>query len=132
MTDEILQTDIDLARRLIDEGDGDAEIIGHLARRNISPERATRLVSDLRAGQAVEPDHVWRAVSSRSARTASLAPSSRSGSEARRNPAPLRVPWFRILVALAVAVCIGFAAWTNHKKNLRAAEANSVAGISGV
>ena len=59
MTDEILQTDIDLARRFIDAGSGDAEIIDLLARRNIAPNRAASLVCELREGRAVQPDRVF-------------------------------------------------------------------------
>jgi hypothetical protein len=56
MTDAILQSDIDLARRLISERLGDLEIVAALQLRRISPDRATRLVRALRQGIDVEPD----------------------------------------------------------------------------
>jgi hypothetical protein len=56
MTDEILQSDIDLARSLIAQRLPDREIIASLALRRISPVRAEPLVRHLREGINVQPD----------------------------------------------------------------------------
>ena len=56
MTDELLQSDIDLARRLIADRSSDSEIVQSLALRRISPVRAQRLVRQLREGVDVQPD----------------------------------------------------------------------------
>jgi hypothetical protein len=122
MTDEILQADIDLARRLIDGGTGDEEIIGLLARRNIAPNRAARLVSELRSGCAVEPDRVWRGVAREPARSLTSSAVSAAKPQRRRTPTRPTIPWFRILVASGVCLCIGLAAWANHQRNLRQQE----------
>src|SRR5947208_8542906 len=102
MTDEILQADIDLARRLIDGGSADQEIIGALAQRNIAPNRAARLVAELRSGRAVDPDRVWRAVCTEPAPASRPQAASARRLEPRRKPVPVRVPWFRMLVAIGV------------------------------
>src|ERR1044071_962047 len=134
MTDEILQTDIDLARRLVDAGNGDTEIIYLLARRNIAPDRASRLISDLREGRAVAPDRVWRAIalegelpiaSSASRQTTS------SPARARNRPStPIRVPWFRVLMAAGVFFCIAMAVWIGRQRNERAKEPLNQAGAA--
>lgn len=56
MTDEILQSDIDLARKLIGERLPDRDIVQTLGLRRVSPLRAERLVSQLRRGVDVQPD----------------------------------------------------------------------------
>lgn len=126
MTDEILQTDIDLAKRLIDDGYQDAEIIHLLAQRRIAPNRAARLVSELREGLSVEPDRVWRAVALQSQQSRSTRRQTASGQtlEQKRTaaPAPLRVPWFRIMVASAVLCCIAAAVWIGRQRNARVTE----------
>jgi len=133
MTDEILQTDIDLARRLIDEGRADAEIIDLLARRKIASNRASRLISELREGRAVEPDRVWRSVALQGEPTVSPSRQTTASSqkEGRNRPsARIRVPWFRILVAAGVLFCIGMAVWFGRQRNERVREQSRQAGAA--
>src|SRR5258705_7806923 len=56
MTNDILQSDIDLARRLLDARRPADEIVAALSYRGINGNRAAQLVADLQAGKAVEPD----------------------------------------------------------------------------
>jgi hypothetical protein len=58
MTNLILQTDIEFVQRLIAEHYPENEIVAALVRRHIDPERAARLVTDLRNGVPVAPDIV--------------------------------------------------------------------------
>ena len=55
MTPQILQSDIDLAKRMLQVGAPDADIIAALVRRRIDQESAALLVDDLRHGRAVIP-----------------------------------------------------------------------------
>src|SRR3954468_19547696 len=117
MTDEILQTDIDLARRLIAEGHQDPEIVENLACRNIAPNRATRLVVELRHGRTVEPDQDWRAAAARRnppvPHRAPLARPdiSQPASALPRRADPILVPWAKIIAALSVMLCITLVIW---------------------
>src|SRR5256885_6738638 len=56
MTPDILQSDIDLARKLLDERRPETEIVAALAYRGIESGRATQLIAELQAGKKVEPD----------------------------------------------------------------------------
>jgi hypothetical protein len=56
MTNQLLQSDIDLAKRLIQERHTDEEILGVLLRRRVAPEKALHVLAALRAGEQVEPD----------------------------------------------------------------------------
>src|SRR6267378_119303 len=56
MTNDILQSDIDLARRLLDARRPADEIVAALSYRGINGNRAAHLVADFHAGKAVEPD----------------------------------------------------------------------------
>jgi len=53
MTHDLLQSDIDLATRLMVEGRTDDQIITALAQRRVDPARAAHLVDDLRNGRKV-------------------------------------------------------------------------------
>ncbi len=53
MTHDILQTDIDLATKLMAEGRTDEEIVATLAQRRVDPAKAFQLVDDLRQGRKV-------------------------------------------------------------------------------
>lgn len=56
MLNDILQSDIELARRLISEGNPDEAVVASLLKRRLNVEKAARLVADLRAGRTVVPD----------------------------------------------------------------------------
>jgi hypothetical protein len=56
MTHAILQSDIDLAQRLLAEGLSEESVVSALERRGIELYRAAQLVSDLRQGAVVEAE----------------------------------------------------------------------------
>jgi hypothetical protein len=56
MTHHILQSDIELARKLLAANRPEAEIVAALTRRGVEPAKATRLVEDLQCGRAVAPE----------------------------------------------------------------------------
>ena len=58
MTKEILQSDVDLAERLINAHSPDSETITALVNRGLELAKATRLVHDLRCGLPVKPERV--------------------------------------------------------------------------
>src|SRR4051812_38412769 len=60
MTHDVLQSDIELAERMIEASRPDIEIIAALDARRIDRSRATQLVQDLRSGKKVEPDPISR------------------------------------------------------------------------
>src|SRR5436190_9251388 len=110
MTGDLLQSDIDLARRLIDAGQSEAEIIVALGYRRIGPEKAQRLVHALREGVDVQPDPMrpevlWQPV---------VATGAENRRPERSSPAPARheadsgsrFPWFRVALLGVVAVTI--------------------------
>jgi hypothetical protein len=107
MTGDLLQSDIDLARRLIAEGQTDGEIIVALGYRRIGPERAQRLVQDLRRGIDVPADplpaNLWRPVTG---------DGGANHYEEAPSPAPRHTeetspfPWFRVALLSLVAVTI--------------------------
>jgi hypothetical protein len=51
MIHEILSSDVDFARGMMESGHPDAEILGYLASRGLEPAKATQLVDDLRHGR---------------------------------------------------------------------------------
>jgi hypothetical protein len=113
MTNDILQSDIDLARKLLDANHPADEIVAALGYRGINGNRAAQLVADLQAGKAVEPD---KPISinlpspseqqpSRKITPPELAaePPQRSRSRQKKsNP----FPWFTIIALAAAAVCV--------------------------
>src|SRR5262249_3957399 len=56
MTNDILQSDIDLARKLLDARRSSEEIVAALGYRGINRDRAEQLIAALQAGKTVEPD----------------------------------------------------------------------------
>jgi hypothetical protein len=111
MTGDLLQSDIDFARRLIAEGQTDGQIIVALGYRRIGPERAQRLVQDLRRGINVQADplpaNLWRPVT--------IETGDHSHEDAQEElplPQPHRVepaspfPWFRVALLGVVAATI--------------------------
>jgi hypothetical protein len=61
MTNEILETDIELARNLLGNSLPEAEVISALVVRGIQPARAAKLVLDLLQGKNPEPDRPFQA-----------------------------------------------------------------------
>ncbi len=55
MTKDIVQSDIDLARRLLDSRQPTAEVVAALLRRGVSQGAALRLIEDLQLGRTVTP-----------------------------------------------------------------------------
>lgn len=120
MTNDILQSDIDLARRLLDAGRPASEVVAALGHRGIESPRATQLVADLQAGKRVEPDQPIKI--SLPSKTSN--PTISSGPEPLRQPSPGDspgdrpqyvqsrkqsrggFPWFTIIALASVAVCI--------------------------
>src|SRR6267142_393676 len=126
MTEEILQSDIDLARKLITVGCGDAEIVQALQYRRIAPERASILVQELRQGRQVEPDKdsnpvVPRAYSEPARPAASSL--SRPLTSSREHRRSRKTRWFPILVGASVLLCVGVLAVINHRTHSRFANA---------
>jgi hypothetical protein len=54
MIHELVSSDVDFARGMMDSGHPDAEILGYLASRGLDPAKAAQLVDDLRHGR--KPD----------------------------------------------------------------------------
>jgi hypothetical protein len=129
MTNDILQTDIDLARRLLDASRPADEIVAALVYRGINPNRAAQLVADLQAGKVVEPDKPItinlpstalyetsrpeqqqnpKAVSTELAQEASQ----RSRSRPRKS-----MPWFTLLALAAATVSVAAFVLLNRKSH---------------
>jgi hypothetical protein len=107
MTGDLLQSDIDFARRLIAEGQTDGQIIVALGYRRIGPEKARRLVQDLRRGIDVPADplpaNLWRPVT--------IEPAEKHHHEPpppvpRPTDSASPFPWFRAALLGVVAVTI--------------------------
>ena len=58
MTGDILDSDVEYARRLVGEGRTDKEIATALGIRGIKPADATKLVADLRSGRRIRPNMI--------------------------------------------------------------------------
>jgi|KBSMisStaDraftv2_1062788.scaffolds.fasta_scaffold116568_1 hypothetical protein len=119
MTNDILQSDIDLARKLLGDRRPTDEIVAALAYRGVTASRAAQLVADLQAGRTVEPD---RPISinlppkaTEETTPAGPKPSRMSApadlrSEGRESRSRQRkangFPWFTIIALTAAAVCV--------------------------
>lgn len=128
MTNQILQSDIDLARRLLGVGRPEAEIVKALGFRRVDAERATRLINDLRQGRNVEPDVSQMGSLPRaprehsvSARHVNLDPGQFAAHEPKR-----RMPWFMISLLVALAVCTGAVIVSNHRTHARIAASRAL------
>jgi hypothetical protein len=123
MTNDILQSDIDLARRLLDAHRPADEIVAALGYRGINGNRATQLVTDLQSGKPVEPDKPITI--SLPSRPIEEAPPSEQQHSRKSTPAELAgeqpprvLPrrrksntflWFTIAVAAAAVCLVAFA-----------------------
>jgi hypothetical protein len=74
----------------------------------------------------VQPDRVWRAVAleTESVRSPSAPPPSTQPT-VRSSAPPLRIPWFRILIAAGVAVAIAMAVLFGQQRNRHRHDANN-------
>ncbi len=81
MTNEILETDIELARNLLGNSTPADEVISSLVRRGIQPARAGKLVQDLRQGKNPEPDRPFQAAFSEPAEVPAATPVTPPGRE---------------------------------------------------
>jgi hypothetical protein len=112
MTNDILQSDIDLARKLLDANRPADEIVVALGYRGINGNRAAQLVADLQAGKAVEPDRpIYVNLPSPSQQPsrkitppelAAEPPQASWGRQKKSNA----FPWFTIIALAAAAVCV--------------------------
>jgi hypothetical protein len=119
MTNDILQSDIDLARRLLDASRPSEEIVAALAYRGIDGSRATQLIADLQAGKTVEPDRpiainlpprtieetapAAQKPTRKSAQAESTDERQETGSRRRKANA---FPWFTIIALASAAICV--------------------------
>ena len=128
MTNQILQSDIEFAARLLREGTPDSEIVGGLGLRGISPESALNLLVELRSGKRIVPElNIVRPAPAR--------PSPNVQVRRRRTPKPRtsasaawdqlrdhtktkkasRIGPFVVLLLAAIVLVIGVLAITNHR-----------------
>ncbi len=125
MTDDILQSDIELARGLIQARQDDKQIIEALTHRGIDSGKAAQLINDLRQGRKVTPRPMFVAETepapapSRSSLPVNREPrpSSRSrqpthSTHVRRGPGVL--VWFLAGILLCTGAYFGARALSNH------------------
>jgi hypothetical protein len=132
MTNDILQSDIDLARRLLDARRPSEEIVAALTYRGINGDRAAQLIAALQAGKTVEPDRPIT-ISLPSKTVEETAPSepqysrkstvSASAAERPQESRPSRrgggaFPWFTAIALAAAAVCFGAFVLVSRKSHL--------------
>jgi hypothetical protein len=141
MTNQLLQSDIELARHLLSIGRAEAEIIKALGYRKIDPERAARLIHDLRQGRSVDPDVPEMAGMPRTPRehapVREHSPARDAGQRSKpegekfgtREP-KRALPWFMMALLLALAICTGTVIVSNRRAHDRLAAARSVADAS--
>jgi hypothetical protein len=115
MTHDILQSDIDLARKLLDSGRPVTEIVAALAHRGIDSSRAAQLVADLQSAKPVVPDkpieirlrpkpaEITGSDPGRSRRTE--LPAQRTDRSQSRRKAD-GFPWFTIIALTSAALCV--------------------------
>jgi hypothetical protein len=128
MTNDILQSDIDLARKLLDASRSSDEIVAALSYRGVNAERAAQLIAGLQAGKTVEADRPIR-IRLQSAKTQETAPfAEKQGQKSaqadlsgeRREPQPRRrkvnrFRWFTVLALAAACVCVAVFVLLNRK-----------------
>jgi hypothetical protein len=119
MIHEILSSDVELAKGMLESSHSDTEILGYLASRGIDPAKAIELLDDLRHGKkphtpmafvpgSAEPP----ATESRRAAVADASPASESRrrhSHGRRTYKQPRMPWWFILMAAVFILALAYA-----------------------
>jgi hypothetical protein len=93
MTHDILQSDLDVAKRLIRANGTDAEIVEALTARGVAPIKALQVARDLRFGKLVTPFNP--AAPGVELRDMSDPPEAEPAKPRRINPAPKRSEWGR-------------------------------------
>jgi len=119
MTNDILQSDIDLARKLVDDRRPSDEIVAALSYRGIGGSRAAQLVADLQAGKIIEPDRpISINLPSRTRANPAAEPEKQTSTSAQADFTAERgssrstrhkanpFPWFKIIALTSAAVCI--------------------------
>jgi hypothetical protein len=129
MTHDVLQSDIDLARRLSEARCPDSEIVIVLTYRGIDSSRAARLIADIQSGKTVEPD---KPIAINLARKTSAEPftsggqrrgrsakdSSKRGRGNRRGqPNTSAFPWTMIIALASAVVCVTVFAIISRKSH---------------
>jgi hypothetical protein len=131
MTNDILQSDIDLARKLLDGNRPSDEIVAALAYRGINGTRAAQLVADLQAGKKVEPDRPI-SINLPSRTTENPAPAQERQSASRAQPELVgergasrstrrksnAFPWFTSIALTSAAVCVAMFVLLSRKSHL--------------
>jgi hypothetical protein len=121
MTNDILQSDIDLARRLLDAQRPPEDIVVALGYRGINGNRAAQLIADLQAGKTVEPDRpITISLPSKTVEEPPASEHQQSGRSAaaeltRERPRESRTerqkggafPWFTLIALISAAICVG-------------------------
>jgi len=118
MTNDILQSDIDLARKLLDDRRPIDEIVAALEYRGVNENRAAQLVADLQAGRTVEPDRPITITlpakttedtpdqprPNRQSAQGDLGSQRRESRSRQRRANPF--PWFTVIALGSAAVCV--------------------------
>lgn len=116
MTSDILQSDIDLVRKLLAAGRPTNEIVEALGYRSVHPDRAARLIADLQSGKPVEPDKPIKINLGSTPPLQTSRPENQPGQprqlpskRTRSRPQSQDQPnshWFTIIGLTAAAVCV--------------------------
>ncbi len=135
MTHDVLQSDIDLARRLLETRRPASEIVTALTYRGVNSDRATQLVSDIESGKTVEPDRpitihlpgeatapIIVPASASERKSISPKTSNRRAGKRSRNSKTDAFPWAMLIAMASAVVCIGAFAIINHKTHGDSAE----------
>ena len=117
MIHEILSSDIDFARGMMDSGHPDTEILGYLASRGLEPAKAAQMVDDLRHGRkpnvrlpaeflpAGHSAAGRKVTANKEATPVAPAHQKRSGSRKHKRSA---IPWWFILLAVIALLALGY------------------------
>ena len=117
MIHEIVSSDVELARGMMDSGRSDIEILAYLASRSVEPAKAAQLVDDLRHGRkpsAQLPFELRPAAPSavggprtagEEAQSAKHAHRKRSGSGKHKRSA---IPWWFVILLGITALALGY------------------------
>jgi hypothetical protein len=119
MIHEILSSDVEFAKGMLDSSHSDAEILGYLASRGIDPAKAVELLDNLRHGRKPNTPMAFVPASTsqpatesgRAAGTDALAESEsrRRHSHGRRRHRQPHRPWWFILVAAIFILALAYA-----------------------
>jgi hypothetical protein len=119
MIHEILSSDVEFAKGMLDASHSDAEILGYLASRGIDPAKAAELLDDLRHGR--KPNTPMTLVPHAPGPTAAErggpvgadafpgSESRRRHSHGRRRYKQPRMPWWVILLAAIFILALAYA-----------------------